>query len=140
MQKNNTVEAVAYFESKLNALSVIGYRCTRLLLTSLHGLLSYFMVGSVGYSDTVRWQHTNIVSISTTRLSRNPFDLICTRSKEKISQNRKTIRICKTHQHRRYRINTSIAKHPVDVSDPVMGYKRVLICRLNFVLFTDGAA
>ena len=44
------IEAVAHFDSKLDAISTIGYRCTRLLLTSMHKFLPYFMLGAVGYS------------------------------------------------------------------------------------------
>ena len=51
------IEAVAYFDSKLDAISTIGYRRTRLLLTSINKFLPYFMLGTVGY-----WVHRPVAS------------------------------------------------------------------------------
>ena len=50
MVEKKTIEAVAHFESTLDAISPIGYRCTRVLLTSMHKSLPCFMLGAVGYS------------------------------------------------------------------------------------------
>ena len=50
MVAKKIIEAVAHFDSTLDAISIIGYRCTRLLLTSMHKFPPYFMLGAVGYS------------------------------------------------------------------------------------------